>query len=109
MSFRLDDEKLLEKYKAIWTKIEDVKDIKSNALPVYDDRCKKTKIRTYADKIYTYFCDLNVSENNKKCESFYLLLVYNEKYYLQVCLDSGPYKTVNKQMTDYLDGNLFEG
>ena len=25
MSFRIDDEKLLEKFKAIWTKIEDLK------------------------------------------------------------------------------------
>ena len=25
MSFRIDDEKLLEKYKAIWTKIQDLK------------------------------------------------------------------------------------
>ena len=25
MSLRIDDEKLLEKYKAIWTKIEDLK------------------------------------------------------------------------------------
>ena len=25
MSFRIDDDKLLEKYKAIWTKIEDLK------------------------------------------------------------------------------------
>ena len=25
MSFRIDDEKLLEKYKAIWTKIKDLK------------------------------------------------------------------------------------
>ena len=25
MSFRIDDEKLLEKYEAIWTKIEDLK------------------------------------------------------------------------------------
>ena len=27
MSFRIDDQKLLEKYKAIWTKIEDFKNI----------------------------------------------------------------------------------
>ena len=33
----LDDEKLLGKYKAIWPKIEDLKNIKLNALPVYDD------------------------------------------------------------------------
>ena len=35
MSFRIDDEKLLEKYKGIWTKIEDFKNIELNALPVY--------------------------------------------------------------------------
>ena len=33
MSFRIDDEKLLEKYKTIWTKIEHLKNIKLNALP----------------------------------------------------------------------------
>ena len=27
MSFRIDDEKLLEKYEAIWTKIKDLKNI----------------------------------------------------------------------------------
>ena len=36
MSFRRDDEKLLEEYKAIWTKIEDLKNIKLNALSIYD-------------------------------------------------------------------------
>ena len=34
MSFRIYDEKLLEKYKAIWTKIEDLKNIELNLLPV---------------------------------------------------------------------------
>ena len=28
MSFRIDDQKLLEKYKATWTKIEDLNNIK---------------------------------------------------------------------------------
>ena len=55
MSFCIDDEKLLEKYKAIWINIEDIKSIKSNALPVYDDRYIKTKIRTFGDKVYTIF------------------------------------------------------
>ena len=45
-SFHIDDKKLLEKYKAIWTKIEDLKNIELSALPVYDDRFTKTKIRT---------------------------------------------------------------
>ena len=43
MSFRIDDEKLLEKYKAVWTKIENLKNIRLNALPVYDDRYIKLK------------------------------------------------------------------
>ena len=42
MSFHIDDERLLEKYKAIWTKIEDLKNIELNALPVYDVRYIKT-------------------------------------------------------------------
>ena len=50
--FCIDDEKLLKKYKAIWTKIEDLKNIELNALPVYDDRYMKTKIRAYDDKLY---------------------------------------------------------
>ena len=55
MSFRIDDEKLLEKYKAIRTKIEDFKNIELNALPVYDDRYIKTKIKTYGIKFILTF------------------------------------------------------
>ena len=52
MSFRINNEKLLKKYKAICTKIEDVKNIKLNALPAYDDKYIKTKIRSFGDKVY---------------------------------------------------------
>ena len=101
MSFHTVDEKLLEKYKTIWTKIQDLKNIKLNALPVYDDRYIKTKIRTYGHKIYTNFRDSNVPKDDIECESFIVisiepLLVYDKKYYLQVYLDNCAYKTVNK-------------
>ena len=43
MSFRIDDEKLLEIYRTIWTKTEELKKNNLNALPVYDDRDMKTK------------------------------------------------------------------
>ena len=43
MSFRIDDEKLLEKYQTILTKIKDLKNIVSNALPLYNYRLYKTK------------------------------------------------------------------
>ena len=52
-------------------------------------------------------------EDDTECESFTViyidsLLVYNEKYYLQVFLNNCAYKFVNKQMTDYVDENVFE-
>ena len=62
MSFRIDDEKLLGKYKVFWTKIEDLKNFKLNTLLAYDDRHIKTKVRTYRNKFYTNFRGLNVPE-----------------------------------------------
>ena len=39
VSFIIDDDMLLEKYESIWTKIENIRNIELNALPVYDDKC----------------------------------------------------------------------
>ena len=113
MSFHIDDEKLLEKCKAIWTKIEDLKNIELNALPVSDDKYIKSKVRTYGYKVFANFRWFNVPEDDIECESFIVisidyLFVYENRYYLQVYLDNGAYKIVNKQMTDYLEKNIFE-
>ena len=115
MSFCIDKEKLIEKYKTICTKIENSKNINLNFLPVYKnyDQYIKTKIWTFGDIFYTNFHGLNVSEDNIKCESFTVisidsLLVYDKKYYLQVYLDDCADKNVNKQMADCLDKNRFE-
>ena len=56
---------------------------------------------------------LNVPEDDIKCESFTVisidsLLAYENKYYLQVYLNNCAYKIANKQITDFLDKNLFE-
>ena len=75
MSLRIDDEKLLEKYNATWTKIEDLKNIELITLPVYDDRYIKAKITTYSDKAYTNFCGLNVPEDDIECESFTVISI----------------------------------
>ena len=52
----------------------------------------KTKIRAYGSKVYTNFCGSNVPEDDTECESSTVifinsLLVYENKYYLQVYLD----------------------
>ena len=43
MSFGIDDQKLLQKYKVAWAKTEDLKNIILNILLVYDDRYIKPK------------------------------------------------------------------
>ena len=46
MSFGIDNEKLFDKYKTIWTQAEDLQNIDLNSLPVYiysDDRYIKSK------------------------------------------------------------------
>ena len=84
-----------------------MKNIKLNALKVYDERYRKTKIRTCGDKVYTKFRGLNVLKDDIVV-SIESLLVYENKYYLQVYLDNCAYKIANKQMTDYFDKNAFE-
>ena len=50
-------------------------------------------------------------EDDIKCEYFAVisidsLLVYENKYYLQVYLDNCAHKIANKQMTDYINVHL---
>ena len=105
--------KAIRKYRAIWNKIDDLKNIKLNALPVSDYRFIKSKIRTYGDKGYTNFRGLNVPEDDIEWESFtvvsfHSLLVCENKYNLQPYLDNYAFQIANKQMADYLHENLFE-
>ena len=93
MSFCVDDDKLLEKYKTNWGKIEDLK--------------------ACGEKVYTNFRGLSVPENGVQCESFTIisiesLFAYEKRYYLQRYLDNCADKIVNMQMIDYVDDNLFE-
>ena len=73
----------------------------------------KTKIRTFGEKVYANFRGLNVPEDDIEYESFIAisvdsLLVYKSKYCQQVYLDNGVYEIAKKEITDYLDDNLFE-
>ena len=52
-------------------------------------------------------------EDGVECKSFTItsidyLIVYENKYYLQVYLDNFGYKIVNTKIADYPDNNLIE-
>ena len=72
----------------------------------------KTKTKKYGDKVFSNFRGLNVPEDDTECEFFAVFsidsLLVQDKKYCQVKLDNCCHKNVNKQMTDYLDENLFE-
>ena len=71
---RIDDDKLLEKYKTVRTKNKDLKKIEFDALQVYDSRYIKTKIRTKVDNL-TNLPGLNVQEDGAECESFTIISI----------------------------------
>ena len=55
---------------------------------------------------------LKCAEDDIECESHTVisidpLLVYENRYYLQVYLDNCAYKIANKQLTDYLAESFF--
>ena len=85
MYFGIDREKLFKKYKTIWIKTEDSKNIDLDILSVYDNIYIKTKLRTYGDKVYTNFHGLNVPEDGVEYKSFTItyidsLLFSDSKY-----------------------------
>ena len=105
----IDDEKLLEKYKTIWTKIEELKKHWIGCFTcLWSYIYIKPKKKACSDIVYTNFGGLNVLEDSVKYESFTIiyidpLLVYQNKY-----LDDCAHKIVNTQMVDYFGDNLFE-
>ena len=112
VALHIDDDKLLEKYKTIWTETDDLQNIELNALPVHGVRYIKNKIRTYGDKVYKTCHCLNVPKDGVEYDSFTIFSVdlspaYEKKYYLQVHLLNCAYKIVDKHMIDYLDVILF--
>ena len=47
MSLHINDDTLFEKHKTIWTKIEDLKNIESDTLPVFDNRYQKNNTKMW--------------------------------------------------------------
>ena len=73
----------------------------------------KTRIRISGDKVYANYLVLNVPKDDIESKSFEVicidsLLVYENKYYLQVYLDNCANEIINKQMAGHLDHSLLE-
>ena len=65
----------LRNIKLFGPRLKTSKNIELNALPVYDERYIKNKIRAYGNNVYTNFRKLNVPEDDMECEFLQFFLV----------------------------------
>ena len=98
MSFHINDEKLLESCKAIWTKIKDLRNIELNSLPAYDDKYIKTEKERMVIIAY-YFLRF-------KCARWWckVWIFYSHFYWFFTCL----WKQIWKYMKVYLDNKAYK-
>ena len=89
MSFKVIDNKLLNKYTKIWERVSSLMDIEFDSEPVYGDNDKyiKTKINSYGDKINTNFQGNKIpTKASYMCLSLIMLdsvIRVNKMYYPQ--------------------------
>ena len=73
ITFKVSDNKLLNKYKKIWEKVNNLLNIEFDSEPVYGDVDKyiKTEVKMYRDKVNTNFQGKKVLKENAsyKCIS----------------------------------------
>ena len=77
MSFKVSDNKLLKKCNKIWEKIINLLDVKCYSQPVYDDgdKCIKTKIKLYGDRVNTNFQGKKVPKENASYKCLLLIML----------------------------------
>ena len=113
LPFKVTDKQLLKKYNKIREKVEDLSNVKFESKPVYgeDDKCIKTKIKSYIHKVNTNFQGKKVPKENSsyKCLSIITLesiIKANKKYYPQTLLEESRYKVKNKKVENLINNDL---
>ena len=107
MSFKIED----EKYTEIWNKIKDILNVKFYSQPIYDEKYKKTKVKTFDNMIdilfsgdeipkerIHYFCIVATCINS--------VLRVDKKYYPRVYLEQCKYKARERKLVDFIDDEV---
>ena len=75
MSFLIDDDKLLEKYKKILEKIKNTIKKEFDNEPVYNEKYLKAKIKYYNGKINTNFHNNEIPKEGFQCICLSVILI----------------------------------
>ena len=113
MSFRVEDKQLLKNYNKIWEKVEKLMKTDFESKPVYgdDDKCIKTKIKTYEESIITNFHNKKSPKEKAPCKSLSIIRIdsvikTNRKYYPQPLLEECKYIQEKMKTENYIDQEL---
>ena len=113
MSFRAKDKQLLKNYNKIWEKVEKLMKTDFESKPVYgdDDKCIKTKIKTYEKSIITNFHNKKSPKEKAPCKSLSIIRIdsvikTNKKYYPQPLLEECKYIQEKMKTENYIDQEL---
>ena len=113
MSFKVTDNKLINKYNKYGKKVEESLNVKFESKPIYgeDDKYIKAKIKSYKDKVNTNFQGKKTPKENSsyKCLSIITLesiIKVNKKYHPQILLDECKYEVKNKKVENLINDDL---
>ena len=113
MSFKANDDRLLNKYTKIWERVSSLMNIKFDNEAVYDDNDKyiETKLMSYRDKVNTDFQGNKIPKESAsyKCLSLIMLgsvVRANKRYYSQTLLEEWKYKITRNKVENLIHDDL---
>ena len=111
MSFKIEDKNVYLEYNEIWNRIKKSLNTRFHSQPIYDDKYKKTKVKTISGMINTLFSNNEIPKerNHYVCiEAICIdsVLKINKKYYSQVYLEQCKYKIKRRNPLDFIDAQV---
>ena len=113
MSFKISNNKLVERYTQIWKKVKTFLNIKFDCQPVSGDNDQyiKTKRKTYDGTVNTNFQVKKEPKENASQMSFSLIILdsvvkVKKKYYPQIVLEECKYETKKTKIENLINDEL---
>ena len=107
MSFSIKNNELLEKHNEIWGKVSKIIKKGFDSEPVYNDKCIKTKIKSYEKKSTQIFMTIRCQK--KVINTFFLSVILihsvfriSKNYYPQMSLEECKYVAKEKRCLNIL-------
>ena len=113
MSFKANDDRLLNKYTKIWERVSSLMNIKFDNEAVYDDNDKyiEAKLKSYRDKVNTDFQGNKIPKESASCKCLSLIMLdsvvrANKRYYSQTLLEEWKYKITRNKVENLIHDDL---